>query len=160
MMCNLPISFGCHTPPTTVESKREQLKKLLDDSRTGLRASSDTNKTRSAILAMFDENEKNATQNETVESIVREFQEGFECPACRTNPMKNCPFERKLKQFIRTQISSLLKGIIGRIEAERAGEREKEAAKIIGLKIDPNEAYNMGIDIAAQILTEAISREK
>lgn len=31
----------------------DELKKLLDDPHTGLRPSSDTNKTRSAILAMF-----------------------------------------------------------------------------------------------------------
>jgi len=40
---------------------REELKELLDNPRTGLRESSDTNKTRQSILGMLDdlENEKN-----------------------------------------------------------------------------------------------------
>lgn len=37
-------------------TEEEKLKKLLDDPRTGLRESSDTNKTRYAILALFEEN--------------------------------------------------------------------------------------------------------
>lgn len=35
--------------------KREELKELLNDPRTGLKDSSDTNKTRYAILALFEE---------------------------------------------------------------------------------------------------------
>lgn len=36
----------------------EELKKLLNDPRTGLKESSDTNKTRYAILALFEEHEQ------------------------------------------------------------------------------------------------------
>lgn len=42
------------TTPSTFEEKLRELKRLLNDRRTGLRDSSDTNKTRYAIIDLFE----------------------------------------------------------------------------------------------------------
>lgn len=51
---------------------KEELKKLLDNSRTGLKDSSDTNKTRYAILALFEDSlssQAHALKKQIVEKI-------------------------------------------------------------------------------------------
>lgn len=53
-----------------IEQKIEELKKLLDNPRTGLKDSSDTNKTRYAILALF-ESERESMKQKAIDRVPK-----------------------------------------------------------------------------------------
>lgn len=68
---NSSLCAICSKPfPSPKVSEWEELKKLLDDSRTGLKDSSDTNKTRYAILELFSSTEKRLA-NEIIGEIEK-----------------------------------------------------------------------------------------
>lgn len=77
------MSFAVKEAPTpTIEEMKREVRDLLDDPRTGLKSSSNRNKTYRGIMAIIDTIDQNARER-TIREIISLFEEESNKPQIR-----------------------------------------------------------------------------